>query len=189
MKTEPEMPLNVSEFLQDTLGFDNAEIGSYMLLILSYWANAKALPNDDKYLRQIARCPDGTWVRTKGILSEKFQVSNGSWTHARIERCIAESKARKESIARASAAGVQARRDLGQLPPAVQPTIAPQVKPVVSRISLERELERVEGRVAELKNAAVKTATETRYTAAQRAELCALRDRRKQIMDQLGWKA
>lgn len=187
MKTEQELPLNVSEFTQDTLGFDNAEIGSYILLLIDYWANARPIPNDDKYLRNVTRCPDGIWLRTKGLLSSKFDVSNGSWKQARMERAIAESKARKAAITKASALGVEARRQMGQIPN--KPVGQPDGLPAVERISAEKELVRVEKRIAEIRQQGTTTATGTTYTVPQRVELKTLKDRREELRDKLGFKA
>lgn len=171
--------MNVAEFTQDTLGFDNAEIGSYILLLIDYWANARAIPNDDKYLRTVARCSEATWMRTKGLLAAKFDVHNGTWTQGRLERAIAESRARKAAIARASAAGVQARRDSGQLPP-VQPSVHPSGQPLTQAqvVLFSREHDRVLERLAHLSNLyeggrkwAPKDAEERTKLRARREEL------------------
>jgi uncharacterized protein YdaU (DUF1376 family) len=195
MKTEPELPLNVGEFVQDTMGFDSAEIGSYVLLIIDYWANAGPPPNDDKYLRQVARCPETEWARTKGVLACKFDVSNGRWRHGKLDALITASKARRESVAKASAAGVQARRDRGLLPPLAPPP-AEQSGSVVDKISQEKalsryqtELTRVEKRLEEVRNQGLKTATETIWTTPQRAEMKVLRERKDELRKLLGFVA
>lgn len=187
MKTEAEMPLEIGNYLADTMGFTNAELGSYTLLIVAYWANAGPLPNDDKYLRTTARCPVTEWPRTKELLQQKFQVSNGTWSHKRIDAEIAKSQKRKEALSKASALGVEARRALGQIPTT---SGQPMVSPSVLRISQEKELERVVQRIKEILAMGTQVAgAKMTYTTPQRAELQALKDRREQLKKGLGFIA
>lgn len=188
MKTDPAMPLHVGDYLQDTMALNRAEHGSYILLIMAYWTRGGPLPSDDRSLQYIARCPDSDWERTKSVLAQFFDVSNGSWKHKRIDRELHEAKERKQNILQASQLGVQARRKLGQLPP-----VNPPDKPAVSqsmRISLEKELDRVESRLEEIRSRAVIVAgDERRYTPGQRQELQILVNRKKQIVAGLGMVA
>lgn len=189
MKTEPAMPLFIGDYLQDTLGLTRSEHGSYMLLIMAYWTKGGPLQNDDRYLKEVARCPDGEWARTKGIMEQFFDVSNGFWKHKRIDAELQKCRERSRMLAEASAKGVQARRDLGQIPP-VQPTVKPTVSPSVQAINNRAELERVEKRMVEIRNLGSKVAGgQTIYTAPQKAELSALKDRKKQLLDLLGFRA
>ena len=191
MKTEPAMPIELGPFLADTLGLSNAEVGSYVLLIIAYWANAGPLPNDDKSLQMTARCPDAEWARTKGLLQHKFHVANGCWQHSRIDDEIAKSKQRKLTMTQLSVLGVEARRQTGQLPPATagQPSGQPKGSPTVERISKEKELDRVEKRLAEVRAAGTTTAQGTTFTVSQKAELRALKDRREELKQSLGFMA
>lgn len=188
MKAEPAMPLTVGDYLQDTMGLTRQEHGSYMLLIMAYWANGGPLKNDDCSLKTIARCPDSEWARTKGIMEQFFDSSNGVWKHKRIDSELEKSK-RRTAIAMM---GVQARRESGSLPaqPPVQPSVKPTVSPSVQAINNRAELERVEKRMVEIRNLGSKVAGgQTIYSAPQKAELSALKDRKKQLLEMLGFRA
>lgn len=187
MKTEPAMPLDVARYLADTQGLTRAEHGSYMLLIMSYWANAGPLLNDDQSLKMIARCPDAEWSRTKGIMERFFDVSNGVWKHTFLDSEIARSIARKKQVSEASAKGVEARRVLGQLPPSGQPS-GQSGGSTALRISHEKELDRVEKAIEKIKQAGTVTAAGTTYTAHQLEDLKGLKARRKELLASLGFR-
>lgn len=189
MKTEPAMPLFIGDYLQDTMGLTRSEHGSYMLLIMAYWTKGGPLDNDDRCLREIARCPDAEWVRTKGIMERFFEVNNGCWKHKRIDSELQKCRERTRMLAEASAKGVQARRDLGQIPP-VQPIVQSSVSPSVQSINARAELERVEARINEIRQQGTLVAgSPMTYTVRQRTELTALKDRKEQLKSTLGFKA
>lgn len=181
------MPLTVGDYLQDTMGLTRQEHGSYMLLIMAYWANGGPLPNDDCSLKQISRCPDAEWARTKGIMERFFDVSNGCWKHKRIDEELEKSK-KRVAIAMM---GVEARRQTGSLPPKKQPEQSdkPTVSPSVAAINARTELDRVERRIDTVKKQGTQVAGGTMtYTEGQRAELRTLRERKDQLMTALGFK-
>lgn len=180
------MPLEIGPFLADTMGMTNSELGSYVLLIVAYWANAGPIPNDDLSLKTTARCPDAEWARTRALLEQKFQVNNGAWSHHRIDEEIAKSKQRKLTMTELSALGVEARRQMGQLPS--RPSGQPNGSSAVERISAEKELDRVEKRLVVLRGQGTQTAGgPMTYTTPQRAELKTLKDRREELKKKLGF--
>lgn len=197
MKTSPEMPFNIGDYLSDTMGLDRAEHGSYMLLIMAYWKNGGPLPNDDLALRKMAMCPETEWARTRGIMARYFDCSNGVWKHKRIDAELAADRARTAAISRASAAGVEARRALGQIPPpSVNPPVQPSVggKATADAIRAEKAqdfnkmaLQRVEARIQAILNSAVVVAGgERKLTVPQRAELRTLKAKREELKTALG---
>lgn len=156
-----------------------------MLLIMAYWANGGPLKNDDTSLKVIARCPDAEWARTRGIMEQFFDVSNGVWKHKRIDHELEKSK-KRTAIAMM---GVQARRESGILPP-VQPSVEQSVSPSVRAINNRAELERVEKRIEEIRKAGTQVAGSPMvYSTAQKAELRTLKDRREELIKSLGFKA
>lgn len=130
-KTDIWMPLYWGDLLADTLHLNRADFGSYILLIGAYWRNGGPIADDDEALCTATRCLRQDWSRTKGILSAFFTVSNGKWTHKRIEIELAAARKRKQDIIDNSRKGVEARRALGQLPkePKVHPKVEPKDEP------------------------------------------------------------
>ena len=79
------MPLYIGDYLRDTLGLSRSEHGSYLLLIMAYWTNGGPLIDDDPMLREISKCPEIEWGRTKGLMLRFFRAENGHWIHNRID--------------------------------------------------------------------------------------------------------
>lgn len=86
------MPLYIGDYLRDTMGLSRSEHGSYLLLILAYWANSGPLPSDDEMLREVAKCPMQEWSRTKGIMLRFFKAENGHWRHKRIDEELSNAR-------------------------------------------------------------------------------------------------
>lgn len=105
MRPDTWMPLYIADFLADTLHLRREEIGSYLLLIMAYWRLGGPLPDDDKALQQICRCPDQEWARCKGLLVRFFQPAAGQWAHKRIDLELkAASEEYQRQLARTAAA-------------------------------------------------------------------------------------
>ena len=69
-KVNMYMPFWVGDYLADTMHLTTAQHGAYVLLILAYWRNGKALPNNEKMLRAIAKFSQQQWEKNKhAILS------------------------------------------------------------------------------------------------------------------------
>lgn len=79
------MPLYWSDYLGKTSHLNTEEHGAYLLLIGAYWQRGKALPDDDRYLSTAARLSRKRWLIMRQKISEFFAVSEGSWTHDRVE--------------------------------------------------------------------------------------------------------
>jgi uncharacterized protein YdaU (DUF1376 family) len=111
MKPTVWMPCMVKDLLADTLHLDNSQFGSYWLLICAYWMRRGPLVDDDTQLRQISRCKESEWARTKVVLAEFFDTSNGLWAHEKVDKLLAEAienmrvqQARTEAARKAAAA-------------------------------------------------------------------------------------
>jgi uncharacterized protein YdaU (DUF1376 family) len=75
------MPFYPGDFTADTLHLSDAEVGSYVLLIVHYWAHG-GLPSDDERLQAIARSDDEKWTKTREALASFFY---DGWHHKRID--------------------------------------------------------------------------------------------------------
>ena len=103
------MPLWIGDYLRDTLGLDRAEHGSYLLFIMAYWANGGPIKDDDRLVKNIVRCPDHEWSRTRGWLLDYFTIENGYWRHKRIDAELKAAKDRAEAQRRRTQAATEAR--------------------------------------------------------------------------------
>jgi uncharacterized protein YdaU (DUF1376 family) len=106
MAAIPFMPLYVADYMSDAAHLSTLEHGAYLLLIMTYWQRGEKLPNDDKKLARICRLGPREWARIKPSISEFFEVDCSSWSHSRIERELANVRAkslnkRKGGLARA----------------------------------------------------------------------------------------
>lgn len=278
MKPSMWMPLWIGDYLRDTLGLDRAEHGSYLLFIMAYWANGGPIKDDDRLVKNIVRCPDHEWSRTRGWLLDYFTIENGYWRHKRIDAELKAAKDRAEAQRRRTQAATEAR--LGNVtsdvtsnvtknvtftsspspsPSSVQPPSQPSsrrkegeahpsLQDVKTRASMtgmpeadavafwnhfestgwidkngnpivrwqakmdnwkassratayqpktgmagailaEKELKRIEARIASISEAAPTTTAGKFYNEAQRKEMKELRERRKELLKQLGFKA
>ena len=101
-KAEIWMPIYIPDYLGDTMHLTTEQHGAYLLLIMAYWRNAGALPDDNKRLAAITRMGMEQWLETRPVLEEFFRVYAGAWHHGRIDLEISEAQ---ENIAKASAKG------------------------------------------------------------------------------------
>jgi len=98
------MPLYVKDYLAGTSRLTTEQHGAYLLLIMDYWLNGP-LPDDDAVLANLTRTSEQRWKQAiKQALSRHFVVSNGTWSHARIDAELDSAKSRR-SRAKAGAAG------------------------------------------------------------------------------------
>lgn len=65
------MPLNVGDYLADTMHLNAAQHGAYLLLIMHYWCNGP-LPDDDTKLANITRTKLRAWNRDIGSTIRTF---------------------------------------------------------------------------------------------------------------------
>jgi uncharacterized protein YdaU (DUF1376 family) len=105
----PFMPLYVSDYLADTSHLSTVEHGAYLLLIMTYWQRAEALPDDDKKLARIARMTPTEWSEARAEIADLFDIAEGSWRHSRIEQELGRARAKLEAARNAGKASAQRR--------------------------------------------------------------------------------
>ncbi len=104
--SRPWMPLYIADYLADTAHLSTVEHGAYLLLIMHYWMHRK-LPQDEKRLARIARLSDAEWESIAPALLDLF---GSDWTHARIDREIADADEKYQKRADAGKKGGSSRK-------------------------------------------------------------------------------
>lgn len=79
------MPFYPADYLADTRRLTTEQHGAYLLLLMDSWTSG-ALPDDDAVLERVAGLNAESWARTRPVLAGYFEIANGKWVHARIER-------------------------------------------------------------------------------------------------------
>lgn len=108
-KTDVWMPLWIGAYLADTMAFTTEQHGAYLLLILAYWRERAALPDDDDMLRGITKMDRADWKRVRPVLARKFRVADGVWWHKRVEHEIEAADSRAKKAAEKASKAAQAR--------------------------------------------------------------------------------
>jgi uncharacterized protein YdaU (DUF1376 family) len=105
-KTDAWMPLWIGAYLADTMRLTTIQHGAYLLLMMAYWRERKALPDDDNELRAITKTEKSEWKLMRPVLSKFFRVDGGVWWHKRVERemALADERSKKSSDKAAKAA-------------------------------------------------------------------------------------
>lgn len=80
------MPLNVEDYMSDTLHLSAAEHGAYLLLIMRYWKDG-SLPNDDRMVQRYSRLTPEQWEESRDVISAFFDEG---WVHPRIDAELAK---------------------------------------------------------------------------------------------------
>ncbi|WP_163150427.1 YdaU family protein [Bradyrhizobium uaiense] len=83
--SQPWFPFYVGDYVRDTGRLTTEGHGAYLLLMLDYWANG-APPDDDEILASIARLSLEAWLKLRSKLVPFFSITDGRWTHKRIEK-------------------------------------------------------------------------------------------------------
>ena len=96
VNTLPYMQFYPTDYLSDTQHLTTIEHGAYFLLILNYWQRGCALPDDDRRLAGITKMTIEQWLNARSTVVEFFCVSDGKWTHTRIESDIAKAKSTRK---------------------------------------------------------------------------------------------
>lgn len=81
MSERPWMPLNVDDYMADTLHLSAAEHGAYLLLIMRYWKDG-GLPDDDRMVQRFSRLSNEQWAESRDVLASFFEPG---WKHKRID--------------------------------------------------------------------------------------------------------
>lgn len=85
MSALPWMPLYPADYLADTRRLTTEQHGAYLLLLLDSWVSG-ALPDDDSVLARVAGMDAEGWAAMRPVLARYFQIADGMWIHARLER-------------------------------------------------------------------------------------------------------
>lgn len=124
-KTDVWMPMYWADFLADTQHLKRADLGSYMLLIASYWRRGGPLPDDDEELCQMARCDAADWPKTRQKLIAMFQPKDGFWWHKRVEAELEKARHNREVASQKGRLGAEKRHGVSRsYAPATAPAIA-----------------------------------------------------------------
>jgi uncharacterized protein YdaU (DUF1376 family) len=101
-KTDLWMPLNIKDYLGDTMHLSTLQHGAYLLLLMHYWMHGP-LPDDDEALASIAKMNREDWDQKAHSTIRKFFVAqeDGSLVQKRaeIERAKASEISKKRSAA------------------------------------------------------------------------------------------
>lgn len=81
MSDRPWMPLNVENYMADTIHLSAAEHGAYMLLIMRYWKDG-GLPDDERMVQRYSRLTVEQWTESRDVLAAFF---DDGWKHKRID--------------------------------------------------------------------------------------------------------
>lgn len=108
-KTDAWMPLWIGAYLADTMRLTTIQHGAYLLLLMAYWRERTALPDDDNELRAITKTEKSEWKQIRPVLAKFFKVEAGVWWHKRVEQEIAAADARSEKSSSKAAKAAQAR--------------------------------------------------------------------------------
>ena len=97
----PYMPLWIAEYKADTAHLDATEHGAYLLLIMHYWLTG-GLPDNDTHLARIACCTPESWRQMRPTIEAFFEPG---WVHERVEKELADARAKYENLAEAGRKG------------------------------------------------------------------------------------
>ena len=124
MKPDSWLPFYGNDFFQAVEGYDDHTTMGYLRCLWHYWhhSHCAGLINDDDFLRRLCRCERENWLRTKGMIfdgDKLFKLIDGKWHQKRASSEYTNSVELYEKRLKASAAGVDARRNK----PPVQPDV------------------------------------------------------------------
>jgi uncharacterized protein YdaU (DUF1376 family) len=140
----PWFPFNIKDFLANTKRLNTEAKGAYLCLMLDYYEQEGPPPDDDDVLASICELPPDVWKRHRKVIEPLFEIRDGCWHHARIEREIengntklAQSKAR----AQAGAAAMHAKKGhkLAPSSPQAAPKQQEPEKPAPSQLAAKPE--------------------------------------------------
>ena len=85
MSATPWMPFYPADYLADTRRLTTEQHGAYLLLLMDSWVSG-ALPDDDDVLARVAGLDAERWAQVRPVIVRYFQIADGQWMHARVER-------------------------------------------------------------------------------------------------------
>lgn len=98
------MPLDVTDYLNDTGHLTTLQHGAYMLLLMHYWRHGP-LPDDDEQLAAITKTDAKTWKAVRGTIRRFFHQDNGELHQKRADQ--ERDKAQDISTKRKIAGGIR----------------------------------------------------------------------------------
>lgn len=78
--------LNIETLEGGCQDMDATEFGAYMSLIICCYKSNNKLKDDDSRLARMAKVSPRIWKKIKPILTEKFTISDGVWSHERVRK-------------------------------------------------------------------------------------------------------
>ncbi len=128
-KPDTYMPLVVGDYLKDTMHLNATEHGAYLLLIMHYWCSGPP-PDEDRQLAAICRTAIDAWPDVRRTIAKFFIISDGQWTHKRVEAELARARSLLDRAQRGGKARAEkaARDPAGKMLAVKQPANA-QPKP------------------------------------------------------------
>lgn len=90
----PWFPFRIDKFLSDTLALDGEAAGGYLFLMLHYYATGAPPRDNDRALATIARLPMDRWLDRRPEIEAFFQIRDGYWHHATIEKEMLEASSK-----------------------------------------------------------------------------------------------
>jgi uncharacterized protein YdaU (DUF1376 family) len=117
MKPDAYLPFYGNIYFAATDGMDDTSIVSYLRLLWHYWhhTHCSGLPDDDDYLRRVARCPVECWNRTRGMILNGdafFALDDGKWHQKKAKSLYTEIKESYDRKVRGAALARGARVDV-----------------------------------------------------------------------------
>ena len=108
-KTDIWMPVYVGDYLSDTMHLTTEQHGAYFLLILAYWKNRGALP--ENRIQGIVNINGNSWTINRPILEELFDTQSfpGKWYHKRIEEELKNALLRRQAAENRGKRGMESR--------------------------------------------------------------------------------
>ena len=102
-------PLYVGAYLKNTLHLTTLEHGAYFRLLLAYWNEQGALPDDDNRLSQICGLSKKRFQKIRKNLETFFTITHSFWIQERMEIEIikAQENVKKQSLAGKTAANAR----------------------------------------------------------------------------------
>jgi uncharacterized protein YdaU (DUF1376 family) len=106
----PWFAFNIKDFIANTKRLNTEAKGAYLLLILDYYEQECGPPDDDDTLATICELSEDAWKRHRKVLAPMFEIKDGYWYHARIEKEILEGAEKHAKMVARSKAGNAAKQ-------------------------------------------------------------------------------
>lgn len=86
MSDTPNLPLDTTGCIADTCYMTNEEAGAHFRLLMFAWRSpGRRLPDDDGKLATMLGVTPRKWARLKPIVMCFWHLSEGAWTHHRLD--------------------------------------------------------------------------------------------------------